>query len=173
MKIEKERKVPIYRNKELLGKFIVKYLFNFFLYGYLFLCGTIIFGLLFFKLFSITYGVIKYLQFLWLIPSGYCFIRFIAVLLTTNYKWRLYRIAHYRLKTREYSEDYFKYEIYEPCTRLIVKNIMYEYGLKNEYIILKNKYLKVDQRIEDQKARILSNVIRRNKEKQLQEVFNG
>jgi len=165
--------LPIYRNRELLGKFIVKYIFNFFLYGYLFLGGTVIFGLLFFRFFSIAYGAVKYLQFLWLIPAGYCFLRFIAVLLTTNYKWRLYRMAHYRMNTRGYSEDYFKCEIYEPCTRLIVKNILYEYGLKNEYAVLKNKYINVNQRIEDKKARMLSSVIRRDKENLLKEVSNG
>ena len=82
-------------------------------------------------------------------------------------------MAHYRLNTRPYSENYFRYEIYEPCTRLIVKDILYEYNLKDEYKILKSKYLKVNQRIEDEKARILSQVIRQNEQKQTQEVYYG
>ena len=169
---ENSVKTTFYKNSNLLVKFVFLYVFYFFLYGYLFIGGTIIFGLLFYRLFFITHGTIKYFQFLWLIPSGYCFIRFVAVLLTTRRKWRLYRIAHYRMNTRGYSEDYFKYEIYEPCTRLIVKNILYEYNLKTEYIILKSKYLKVNQRIEDEKARILSSVIRRDRENGTQEVAN-
>jgi len=52
--------------------------------------------------------------------------------------------------------------MYEPCTRLIVKDILYEYNLKNEYRELKKKYLKVNQRLEDEKVRILSEVMRRN-----------
>jgi len=74
-------------------------------------------------------------------------------------------MAHYRLYTRPYSENYFKYEIFEPCTRIIVKDILYEYNLEDEYKNLKGKYLKVNQRIEDGKARILSEVIRRNEQK--------
>jgi hypothetical protein len=79
-------------------------------------------------------------------------------------------MAHYRLNTRAYSENYFKYEIYEPCMRLIIRDVLYEYNLRNEYKILKTKYLHVNQRIEDEKTRILSEVIRRNKQKQTQEV---
>ena len=75
-------------------------------------------------------------------------------------------MAHYRLSTRPYSENYFKYEIFEPCTRLIVKDILCEYNLENEYKILKSKYLKVNQRIDDEKVRILSQVIRQNEQKQ-------
>ena len=173
--MKKENKVYfyIYKNKKLLANFTVKFIQIYFLYGYLFLAGIIIFGLLFFKLFSITYGFTKYLLFLWFIPSGYCFIRFVSILLTINYKWRFYKISHYRLNTRLYSEDYFKYEIFEPCTRLIVKDILFEYGLKNEYLALKRKYLKVNQRIEDQKARILSEVMRQNTQNHLQEVSSG
>jgi len=167
------KKVPFYKNNKLLVKFIFLYIFIFLFYGYLFLGGAIIFGLIFINIFYKASGFLKYIQFLWLIPSGYCFIRFIVVISTTKYKWRLYRIAYYRLNTRGYSEDYFKYDIYEACTRLIVKHILYEFGFKNEYSVLKRKYLKVNQRIEDQKVRILSDVIRRDKENQLQEVSNG
>jgi len=135
--------------------------------------GTVIFSFLFIRLFTINVNLIKYLQLLWLIPTGYCFVRFIIILSSTRYKWRLYRMSHYRLKNRGYSEDYFKYEIFEPCTRLIVKDILFEYNLKNEYIILKNKYLKVNQRIEDEKVRILNQFIRKDTKEQIQEETYG
>lgn len=165
--------MPLYKDYSLLGKFIIKYIFNFFLYGYLFLSGAVFIYLLFLKLFTVTYGYIRYLQFLWFIPIGYCFIRFIIILSTTNYKWRFYRISHYRLKKKEFNENYFKYEIYEPCTRLIVKDIMYEFNLKNEYEVLKIKYLLVNQRIEDEKVRLLTQFMRRDKTNQIQEVMYG
>jgi len=157
-----KEKLTFYNNKALLWKFIIKYLSNYFLYGWLFLSGTLIAWFLFLYLFNLTHDRIKYLQFLWFIPISYFLLRFIRILSTTKYKWRLFRMAHYRLNTRPYSENYFKYEIYEPCTRLIVRDILYEYNLKNEYEILKSKYLRVNQRIEDQKVRLLSEVIRRN-----------
>lgn len=173
IKSNKEQKLPFYKNYSLLRKFVVKYIFKFFLYGYLFLGGAVAISLLFLKLFTVTSGYIKYLQFLWFIPIGYCFIRFIIILSTTNYKWRFYRISHYRLKKREYNENYFKYEIYEPCTRLIVKDILYEFNLKNEYKVLKTKYLRVNQRIEDEKVRLLTQFMRRNETNQIQEVVYG
>ena len=159
-------KLPFYRNNSLLAVFIIKYIFKFLLYGYLFLGGTILISFLFFKLFVATSGYFRYLTVFLLVPAVYCFIRFIFILSTTNYKWRFYRISRYRLEKKGYNEDYFKYEIYEPCTRLIVKDILYEYQLKNEYEALKTKYLRVNQRIEDEKARLLSHVMRRNKIKQ-------
>ena len=171
----KESKKKYFFNKKsiLLGKFIFKYLSIFFLYGYLFLSGTMIFGFLFYKFFYTTQGFIRYFQFLWLFPGGYCFVRFLIILSTTNYKWRYYRISHYRLYTRGYSENYFKYEIYEPCTRLIVKDVLLEFDFKDEYKLLKNKYLHVNQRIEDEKDRLLTQVMRSNEIKKTEEVLYG
>jgi hypothetical protein len=169
MKKNGER-MTFYKNSELLWKFIPKYIFVYFLYGWLFLGGTFIMVVLFWYLFNKTHNYIHYLQFFWIVPMSYCFIRFIRILFTTKYKWRIFRIAHYRLNTRNYSENYFKYEVYEPCTRLIVKDILYEYNLKEEYKSLISKYLQVDQRVEDHKDRLLSDVIRRDKQKLTQEV---
>ena len=167
------KKVPFYKSKALFRKFVFLYIFKFFLFGYLFILGCIVIGILFHILFSSFNGFIKYLQFFWTIPFLYCFIRFIIILSTTNYKWRFFRISHYRLSTRRYSEDYFKYEIFEPCTRMIVKNILYEYDLRGEYELLKKKYLKINQRIEDEKIRLLSHVVRKNEKNKLQEVAYG
>jgi hypothetical protein len=173
MDIIPDKNLPFYRSNELLGKFIILYIFNFLFYGYLFLFGCTVMGILFYKLFFLLNGILKYIQILWFVPIIYCLVRFIVILSTTHYKWRFYRISHYRLNKRGYSENYFKYEIYEPCTRLIVKNVLYEYKLKSEYKLLKNKYLKVNQRIEDEKVRILAQVMRRNELNQTKEVVYG
>ena len=173
MEKKTNKKVPFYKSKALFGKFLFLYVFKFFLYGYLFIIGCIVIGILFYILFSSFTGVFKYLQVFWTIPFLYCFVRFIIILSTTYYKWRFYRISHYRLNTREYSENYFKYEIYEPCTRMIVKNVLYEYNLKSEYELLKKKYLKVNQRVEDEKIRLLSHIVRKNENNNLQEVAYG
>jgi hypothetical protein len=173
MKQEKDKALPFYKSKVLMGKFIFNYFSKFLFYGYLFLAGSIITGLLFLRFYNFFEGILKYLQFIWFAPIIYCITRFGIILSKTRYKWRFYRISHYRLDKKGYSENYFKYEIYEPCTRMIVKNILYEYGLINEYETLKKKYLKVNQRFEDQKVRILSEVIRRNEQKQTQEASDG
>jgi len=154
-----------YKNNGLLVKFTVRYVFKFFPSGSLFLLGCITTVALFLRLYRLSGGAMKYLQSAWAVPFLYCLGRFIAVISTTRYKWRLYRMAHYRLSTRPYSEDYFKYQMYEPCTRLIVKDVLYEFGLKNEYESLKRKYLKVNQRVEDGKARILAQLVRRDNDR--------
>jgi hypothetical protein len=173
MKWKQDNTQLFYKNNALMGKFIFNYFSKFLFYGYLFLIGSTIMGLLFFSLYNFFDGLLKYLQFIWFVPIIYCTSRFGIILSTTRYKWRFYRISHYRLNKKGYSENYFKYEIYEPCTRIIVKNILYEYGLKYEYKALKKKYLKVNQRLEDQKVRILSEVIHRHEQKQTQEVLDG
>ena len=164
--------IIFFKKNDLLPKFIFLYITSFFLYGYLFLFGAFLSLTAFYYLYISFQGIYKYIQILWFIPMIYCFVRSIIILTTTRYKWRLFRIAHYRMKTRGYSENYFKYEIYEPCTRLIVKNVLYEYGLKDEYTKLKIQYLKVNQRVEDQKLRMISALLRRDKQNQLQEGYD-
>jgi hypothetical protein len=110
MNTGKEENLTFYKNNSLISKFIIKYLYYYFLYGWLFLLGTIITGLLFLYLFNLTYDFIKYLQLLWLIPTTYCFFRFVRILATTKYKYRLFRIEHYRLYTRAYMVKSYKVE---------------------------------------------------------------
>ena len=170
MKNKNGERMTFYNSDELLWKFIPKYIFVYFLYGWLFLSGALITAVLFWHLINNTNKYIHYLQFLWFVPMVYFLIRFIRILSTTKYKWRIFRMAHYRLNTRAYSENYFKYEVYEPCTRLIVRDILYEYNLKEEYKLLIRKYLQVNQRIEDHKDRLLSDIMRRDKQRKTQEV---
>jgi hypothetical protein len=116
-----------------------------------------VFFLLYFL--KMTDGWKKYASFILLIPICYTFIRFFLILASTHYKWRFYRITNYRLQTRGFNEAYFKYEMYEPCMRLITKRMLYEYGYQDEYKEMLNKYIKVNQRIEDAKNRLLESVI--------------
>jgi hypothetical protein len=89
-------------------------------------------------------------------------VRFVLILSTTRYKWRFYRISYYRLRTRGFYENYFKYEMYEPCMRLIVKRLLKEFGFQNEYKEMLREYVKVNHRIEDSKNRLLESVMRVN-----------
>ena len=152
-------KSVFFNDKRLLPKFVWEYVTYYFLYGYLCLAGSAV--LTFFLLFFLktVEGWIKYASFLLLIPIGYALVRFVFLLASTHYKWRFYRITNYRLQTRGFNEAYFKYEMYEPCMRLITRKILYKYGYQHEYKEMLGKYIKVNQRVEDAKNRLLESVI--------------
>jgi len=156
---------PIFlsKNNNLFIRFTWQFITVFFLYGYICLAGAIISFVTLIYLLSIINGWVKYVSFVLLIPLGYAFFRFILILSSTKYKWRFYRLSYYRLKTRGFSEDYFKYEMYEPCMRLIIKNLLNEFGFQNQYAEMNDKYIKVNYRVEDAKNRLLESVIHDNK----------
>ena len=147
------------KNQNLFLKFIWYFITVFFLYGYICLGGAILSLITLIKLLSVINGLIKYVSFVLLLPMGYAFFRFILILSSTKYKWRFYRLSYYRLKTRGFSEKYFKYEMYEPCMRLIIKNLLNEFGFQSQYVEMKDKYIKVNYRVEDAKNRLLESVM--------------
>ena len=137
------------------------FLTHYFFYGYLFFLLTIssIFAFTFF--YRNFIAPINLFSFAFLILGSICFIRFILIVITTRYKWRFYRISIYRLENKKYSDNYFKYEMFEPCMRLIIKDLLNQFGYKNEYYSLLNKYSKTDTRIEDIKDRLLKSTMRK------------
>ena len=90
------------------------------------------------------------------IISGIAFVRFLLICGTTTTKWRYYKISIYRLRTRGYKEEYFKYEMYEPCMRLIIKDIFNSFDIFYRYAELYRDFAKKDYRIQDAKDRLLS-----------------
>jgi hypothetical protein len=151
-----------FKGRHLLPKFFFGYITCFFFYGYVCFALTIVLSVALAELFLVLHGWIKFVSFLLLFPLGYVFVRFVLILAATRYKWRFYRISYYRLRTRGFSENYFKYEMYEPCMRLIVKRLLKEFGFQNEYKEMFRKYVKINHRIEDAKKRLLESVIRVN-----------
>ena len=154
-----KKEAYFFNDKHLLPKFIWEYITYYFFYGYLCLAGTIISTLTLIFLLETIHGWKKYVSFILLVPMGYSFIRFVLILAATHYKWRFYRITNYRLQTRGFNEAYFKYEMYEPCMRLIARRMLYRYGYQSEYKKMIGKYIKVNQRVEDAKNRLLESVM--------------
>jgi hypothetical protein len=157
------KETSFFNDRHLLPNFVWEYITCYFLYGYLCLIITTVLTVFLLFLLKTILGWEKYVSFLLLIPIGYAFIRFVLILASTQYKWRFYRISNYRLQTRGFKETYFKYEMYEPCMRLIAKKLLYKYGYQEEYKEMIGKYIKVNQRIEDAKNRLLESVIRDEK----------
>jgi hypothetical protein len=154
------KEVCFFNDRRLLPQFVLEYITCYFLYGYLCLVGTTVLTFFLIFLLKTIQGWKRYASFLLLVPIGYAFVRFVLMLASTHYKWRFYRITNYRLQTRGFNETYFKYEMYEPCMRLIAKKMLYKYGYQDEYKEMLGKYIKVNQRIEDAKNRLLESVIR-------------
>jgi hypothetical protein len=148
-----------FNDKRLLPKFVWEYVTYYFLYGYLCLAVTAVLTFFLIFLLKTIPGWEKYVSLILLIPIGYTFIRFVLILVSTHYKWRFYRITNYRLQTRGFNEMYFRYEMYEPCMRLITRRILYKYGYQDEYKEMIGKYIKENQRVEDAKNRLLESVI--------------
>ena len=95
------------------------------------------------------------LSFLILIPI---FVQFVRIVISTKQKYRYYKITKCRLENREFKEEFFIVEMYEPCFRLIVKDLLYSYGFAEEYKQLKAKCKEKDLRVEKAKERLLAKV---------------
>lgn len=138
--------------------FLIKFLTKYFFYGYLCFFGIIIFSL-------ITYFVMKNLLFpmnlfglLSFLILILIFVQFVRIIISTKQKYRYYKITKYRLENREFKEEFFIVEMYEPCFRLIVKDLLYSYGFAEEYKKLKAKCKEKDLRVEKAKERLLAKV---------------
>lgn len=151
----------ILSDKNLKLKFIFKFFTKYFFYGYLFLFFTILFSVLF----KICLGFSSWQKIIALIPFFmiiFCLSRLIPICFSTKNKWRYFKINNYRLKTRTYNEEWFKYEMYEPCMRLIIKDLCTENNLNSEYRELYEKYSGKNVYVEKVKERLLQEAYKKN-----------
>jgi len=148
--------------KKLKRDFIIKYIFIFFLYGHLFFLGISI---------SVFAGIVLLLElaFPWklsavlcLIPFFICLNYYIRILSTTKFKWKFYKVYSYRLKTKPFDEDWFSDHMYEPCMRLIIRNMCYEYGYKDEYKTMYIKYAHENHFLEMKKQELIEQIKKRD-----------
>ena len=146
------------KDKSLKLAFAFKFLTNYFLYGYCCLIGVLLFLFLtiyFLQEYSFPFNTFSLLAFLILIPI---FVQFIRIVISTNHKYRYYKISLYRLKTRGYKDSYFEIEMYEPCFRLIIRDLLYSHGYSKEYKDLRKKCKQKDIRVEKTKELLLAKV---------------
>jgi hypothetical protein len=78
--------------------------------------------------------------------------------ISTEHKYRYYKISLYRLKTRGYKDFYFEIEMYEPCFRLIIKDLLFSHGFSEEYKLLRAKCKQKDIRVDRTKEVLLAKV---------------
>lgn len=144
--------------KQIKKEFFLKFFTKYFLYGYLCLGGIVFFAvttLFIMKKFLFPTNLLGLVSFLILIPI---FAQFVRITISTNHKYRYYKITKYRLETRGFKENYFIVEMYEPCFRLIIKDLLYSYGFSQEYKTLMEKCKTKDLRVEKAKERLLAKI---------------
>ena len=140
----------------LFRKFVVKFFFKFFLYGYLLLLPILVSIALITILCLIGHELLSLIFVASLIVSLFFFVKYA---LTSREKWRYYRIGYYRLKTRGFNEEYFKYEMCEPCFRLIIHDLCHEFGFDDEYERMRKLYSSRSVVLELQKQRLVARVL--------------
>lgn len=147
--------------KGLKKKFIFKYISKYFLYGHLFFIGIVL---------SIACGIIalklkfplNLISSLFLVALFVCLNHYIRILSTTKFKWKFYKVYSYRIEKKPFDEDWFCNYMYEPCMRLIIKDLCYEHGYKNEYKRLYDNYSHENHYLETKKSEFIEQVRRKN-----------
>lgn len=147
---------------ELKKKFIVKYIFLYFLYGHLFFLGMVISVTAGIKIFMLCSFPFCCLAVLSLIPFGICAKYYIRILSTTKFKWKFYRVSSYRIRKRTFDEEWFCDYMNEPCMRLIIRDLCFEYGYRDEYRSLYKRYAHVNHYLEVRKMQLIEEVKRKN-----------
>ena len=147
------------------NEFALKLITKYFLYGYLCLLGIILlltFSFLIYKKIAFPKNLLSIIFIIFSLPL---LAQFLRIAVSTNHKFRYYRISKYRLKTRGYKDEYFECEMHEPCFRLIIKDILKSNGFQKEYKELKIKCRGKNLRVERAKEKLLEKVMKEHGEK--------
>lgn len=148
----------IKKDKNIRKKFIYKYFTKYFLYGYLAFLGMLASAILFVSSLKLN----NYLKLFSIIPFFtfvYSLYFLVPICYSTKNKWRYYKINTYRFQTRRFSDEWFKYEMNEPCMRLIIRDLCFENNCRQEYRQMYLKYAKKNIWLEKEKQRFLNDVI--------------
>lgn len=142
-------------------KFIFKYISKYFLYGHLFFIGIVL-SLTCCRLlldFNFPYSLTSIF---FVVTLCICARYYIRILSTTKFKWKFYKVYSYRIEKKPFDEDWFCNYMYEPCMRLIIKDLCYEHGYKNEYKRLYDNYSHENHYLETKKNELIEQVRRKN-----------
>jgi len=81
-----------------------------------------------------------------------------AILITSGYqrKFKFYRVTIKRFEKHGYKDIYFEQYMYEPCMRIISKDILRRFGLEHKYKLLFEKYGHEDMNLKKQKDDLIA-----------------
>ena len=134
------------------------------MYGYLFLVALILSCIASFVSLSFDRKIVFSI---FAIIALITVIFFVKLVFTSREKWRYWRISRYRLSTREFNEDWFKFEMSAPCYRLMIRDLCHEFGYTAEYKQMKRLYSSKKVTLEMQKERLVARVIARKEHENL------
>lgn len=113
--------------------FIKKFFLKYYIFGYLCILGFIPQSVLLYSttLLPKPYNVIPLIPLI--IGSMLLLIKLVRITLLTRKKYRYYKTAVKNLEIGKYDKSYFLRGMYDPCFRVIVKDLLMEYNRNSDY----------------------------------------
>lgn len=113
--------------------FIKKYITKYYVFGYCCLLGFIIQSIIIYLAMLLPI-LIKVISLLFLIiGSILLFRKWLIITCLSKKKYRFYKTAVEKLEVGKYDKYYFLNGMYDPCFRIIVKDLLYKYKLEDKY----------------------------------------
>lgn len=125
-------------DKEIKKTFLIRYFTKYYIFGYCCFFGFIPQAFFYFlsSLIPKPYCYIPY--FFLTIGSILLFGKWLRITTLSKRKFRFYRLAIKKLEAGDFDKNYFLNGMYDPCFKVIVKDLLYRYGMKEYYQSLKN-----------------------------------
>ncbi len=140
--------------------FLIRFVFYYNFFGNMYLLGSII-PISVFVYFNnrlenrFYYSIILVLC---LVVSIYFLFKAILVISSFNKKFQYYRLSILRLEKKGYKPEYFKMGLFEPCMRIITRDILVQYGYRSKYSKLISAYGGEDPYINRAKEKLISSL---------------
>lgn len=113
--------------------FIKKYITKYYVFGYCCLLGFIIQSIIIYLAMFLPH-LLKVISLLFLIiGSILLFRKWLIITCLSKKKYRFYKTAVEKLEVGKYDKYYFLNGMYDPCFRIIVKDLLYKYKLEDKY----------------------------------------
>ena len=140
--------------RKLKRKFIWKMISKYYAYGYICLFGFLVSVWLIVFLISLR-SVFSFISVIPAITAVVALVKLIRITSTTKYKWKFFKVYTYRITRKPFDELWFANEMYEPCMRLIIRDLCFEHGYKEQYHEMYRKYAHEDHFIQMKKQELL------------------
>jgi len=119
--------------------FLKKYFTKYYIFGYCCILGFIPQSLFIYGA-TLLPKPFNYIALLFLtIGSVLLFRKLVLITALSKKKYRFYKTALEKLESGRYDKNYFLNGMYDPCFRVIVKDLLYQYNRQKDYQDLKDE----------------------------------
>ncbi|MBI9101906.1 MAG: hypothetical protein JEY99_05785 [Spirochaetales bacterium] len=142
------------------GYFFFKFICHYNLYGNLYLTGfaisiwVSIFILPHVSIVPLFWGLLV----ICLMVAAYLLFKAVMIISSYKKKYRYYRLSILRLEKRGYKAEFFKMGVFEPCMRIITRDVLSHYGYKERYKELLRAYGGEDPYLNKAKEKLLASL---------------